>query len=190
MIFDRFEDIPRLRYGLIMADPPWKFSNFSKKGEKKSPSAQYECMSLEAIRDLPVSHLAATDCVLWLWTTNPIAHLARDVIEAWGFTVKTSGGWVKTTSTGKIQFGTGYWLRTTGEPYIIATMGKPKLHARNVPSHFLAPARQHSRKPDRAYELARSMAPQAWALDLFSREDRPGWDSFGNEVGKFEEVAG
>lgn len=186
MIYDRFEDIPRLRYGLVMADPPWFFRNYSKKGERKAPSGQYACMTLDEIKALPVGHLAGDHCVLWLWATNPMLDRAFEVMEAWGFTFVTAGTWLKTTRTGKMQWGPGYRLRSTNEPYLIGTMGKPPKGSASVPSGFPALAREHSRKPDLAYRHAEMMAPGAWALDLFSREERPGWDSFGNEIGKFD----
>lgn len=100
-------------YGLIMADPAWKFNNWSAKGEHKNASAKYDCMPLSAIKALPVNMLAAGDCVLWLWATNPMLPDAIDVMRAWGFNYVTAGTWVKTTVTGKPFFGTGYWLRSS-----------------------------------------------------------------------------
>jgi N6-adenosine-specific RNA methylase IME4 len=40
-----------------------------------------------------------------------------------------------------------------------------------------------------AYGHARRMAPHVQAIDLFSRQEREGFDCFGNEVGKFQEDA-
>lgn len=70
--FTSFDEIPEASYGVIMADPPWLFANWSKKGEAKNPVAHYRCMPVEDIRDLPVHRLAGRDCVLWLWATNPM----------------------------------------------------------------------------------------------------------------------
>jgi len=48
------------------------------------------------------------------------------------------------------------------------------------------PIREHSRKPDEAYAAAEALLPRAMnRADLFSRTDRPGWTSWGNETGKF-----
>lgn len=186
MIYTKFDQIPRLRYGLIMADPPWQFKNYSKKGEKKAPGSQYNCMSLEEIKALQVGHLAGENCILWLWATNPLLNRAIEVLEAWGFAFVTAGTWMKTTRNGKMQWGPGYRLRSTNEPYLIGSIGKPLKGSASVPSGFGALAREHSRKPDLAYRHAEMMAPGAWALDLFSREVRAGWDNFGDEIGKFE----
>lgn len=185
--FTEFAQIPRLKYGLIMADPPWLFDNWSVKGERKSPKAQYDCMDLTDIAALPVSHLARGDCILWLWATNPMLPQAIAVCQSWGFTFKTAGHWVKRSKHGKLTFGTGYCLRSAGEPFIIGTIGNPSYHARNVRSVIDAKVREHSRKPDEAYEAAEALAgPHVYRLDLFSRQERDGWDAFGNEVEKFE----
>lgn len=189
MIYSHFDQIPRLRYGFLMIDPPWRFTNYSAKGEKKNPVSQYECMTLDAIKALPIGHIAATDCVMWCWATNPMMPAILDVIGAWGFKFSTMGTWLKTTKTGKMRWGPGYWLRSTNEPYIIATLGKPKIASSSIPSGFAAEAREHSRKPEIAYSYAQMMAPNAWRMDLFSRQEREGWDQFGNEIGKFEDEA-
>jgi hypothetical protein len=48
-------------------------------------------------------------------------------------------------------------------------------------------ARQHSRKPEEAYDLVDALLPShARKADIFSRQVRPGWDSWGDEVDKFE----
>lgn len=45
--------------------------------------------------------------------------------------------------------------------------------------------REHSRKPDEAYDYISKLYPLASKLDVFSRENRIGWSCWGDEVGKF-----
>lgn len=176
-------------FDLIMADPPWHFAlRDESHGAGKSPQAQYQCMSLDQIAEMPVSVLAADNCALWLWATNPMIPQALQVMAAWGFTFKTGGHWVKTTKHGKLAFGTGYLLRCAGEPYLIGTRGAPKT-AKNVRSVIMAQIREHSRKPDLAFSEAERWIPDARRLELFSRQSRPGWSTWGNEAGKFDEDA-
>lgn len=188
MIFDRFDQIPPMKYGLIMADPPWLFKNWSKAGEKKNPTSHYDCMDMESFADWPVHLLAAPDCVLWLWATNPMLPQAIDLVGRWGFRFATAGHWVKRTKNGHLQFGTGYRLRSSGEPFLIATIGNPKT-GKSVRSVVDAKVREHSRKPDEAYSAAEALVPGVWRLDMFSRQEREGWDCFGLEAGKFEATA-
>lgn len=195
-------------FDLIMADPPWAYAMRSEKGYSKAPEAHYQTMPTAEIAALPVEVLAATDCLLWLWAVNPKLPEALQVMAAWGFTFKTAGTWVKRTTRGKDAFGTGYVLRSSNEPFLIGTRGAPrttKATRSTIPTyddgfHSLADGgdwpsasitiegalREHSRKPDAAYLAAEGLMPTARRLELFSRQSRPGWSVWGNEVGKFE----
>ncbi|MEE7478444.1 MT-A70 family methyltransferase [Methylobacterium hispanicum] len=184
-----FGNLQPFGFDLLMVDPPWSFALRSARGEAKSAQAQYACMSLDAIKALPVAQLARGDALLWLWATNPMLPQALDVMAAWGFTFSTAGTWVKTTSGGKLAFGTGYVLRSASEPFLIGKFGQP-VTGRAVRSVILAPAREHSRKPAEAYAAAEALMPGALRrADLFSRESRPGWDAWGNEAGRFDAPA-
>ena len=175
-------------FSLIMADPPWSYGMRSEKGYAKSPEAHYRTMPVEDIQRLPVGHIAAQDSVLWLWALGNQLPQALAVIAAWGFTFKTSGHWAKTTRHGKQAFGTGYILRNAGEPFLIATRGAPKT-SRAVRSVLIAPAREHSRKPDAAFAAAEQMMPEVRRIELFSRQPRAGWDAWGDEACKFANEA-
>lgn len=172
-------------FDIVMADPPWSFDNFSERGEEKNAKRQYPCMSTVDVCKLPVGDLAAKDCVLWLWATNPMLPDAFEVMRRWGFQFKTAGHWAKRTTNGKLAFGTGYILRCAGEPFLIGTMGRPEF-ARNVRSVIEGSVREHSRKPDEAYVAAEQLCPKAtMRADIFSRQVRTGWTAWGNETAKF-----
>lgn len=171
-------------FDLVMADPPWRSEMWSKKGLKKSPEAHYQTMPLDQICAVPVEALAAPDCLLWLWARGAKLQNAITVLEAWGFALKTLGWWAKMTPNGKQAFGPGYIFRNAGEPYLIGTRGAPKT-SKSVRDTIFGLRREHSRKPEEAYRSAERLMPEARRLDLFSRQQRPGWSSWGNEVGKF-----
>lgn len=175
-------------YDLIMADPPWHYEMRSALGEAKSPQAHYQTMSIDMIKAMPVEALAGKNCLLWLWAVGPMLPQALDVMAAWGFAFKTQGEWAKLTKKGKQAFGTGYILRGAGEPFLIGTRGAP-VTTKAVRSVIIAKAREHSRKPDEAFAAAERLMPNARRLELFSRQTRAGWDVWGNEVNKFEDVA-
>lgn len=186
-----FEGLRPRSFNVIMADPPWRLVLRSAKGVTvKGAGGQYQLMDLDDIKRLPVGELAAKDAVLWLWATAPLLPAALEVMAAWGFAYSTCGSWAKRTASGKLRWGTGYRLRSASEPFLIGTKGKPKA-SRNIPSHIDDLAREHSRKPEKAYQLAELMHPSDFVnrVELFAREARPGWIGWGNELGKFTEAA-
>ena len=123
-------------FDLIMADPPWYFKNYSKKGEEKNAVSKYECMELEEIQAMPVSLLAGRDCLLWLWATNPMLDACIETMKLWGFTFRTAGTWNKTTVNGLDEFGTGYIFRSSNEPVLIGAIGNPKICSKSERSGF------------------------------------------------------
>lgn len=186
-----FGHLRPLSYDLIMCDPPWRFETWSDKGrEQKSPEVHYDTLSIPEIKAMfPVGHLAGRDCLLWLWATHPMIDQQIELVRFWGFKFVTTGVWVKRTKTGKLAFGTGYRLRCASEPFIIATNGNPDT-APVVRSVIEGPLREHSRKPDEAYREAERLLPgPVRRADIFSRQSRAGWDNWGNESTKFDEVA-
>lgn len=189
-----FDPLPRHSFDLIMADPNWRFETWSDAGKaQKSPERHYQTDSIETISKYPVRSLAHRNCLLWLWATHPMIDQQIAVCRAWGFKFVTTGVWVKRTKNGKLSFGTGYRLRSASEPFIIGTIGFP-LTSKSVRTVIEGPAREHSRKPDEAYAAAEQLLPRTmWGAarraDLFSRETRPGWTAWGDEIGKFDQQA-
>jgi N6-adenosine-specific RNA methylase IME4 len=184
-----FGDLKMFGYDVIVADPPWQFELYSEKGEGKAAAAQYDLMSLDRIKALPVGQLARGDCLLLMWTCGwAIATgQAQDVARAWGFNPVSEMMWRKTTTRGKVRMGPGYRVRTMHEPILLCTLGNP-VH-RAFPSVFDGVARQHSRKPDEFYKMVGMHTLGAIGrADLFSRETRPGFVGWGNEHGKFDDM--
>jgi N6-adenosine-specific RNA methylase IME4 len=172
--------------GAILADPPWAYAMRSDKGYEKSPEAHYATMGEAAIAALPVGQLAQRDCLLWLWSTWPHLEQALRVMRAWGFAYKTGGSWTKLTQGGQRAFGTGYILRSTTEPFLIGTIGEPKIGSRSVRNLIESVRREHSRKPPEARAMLEKLVPSAFAVDLFAREPWPGHTVWGLEAEKFE----
>jgi hypothetical protein len=86
--------LPRGPYRVIVADPPWTYANRADDASHRAANP-YPGMSIEDICAMPVGEIALADSVVWFWTTN--AHLpeAFRVIDAWGFTYKTTLTWAK-----------------------------------------------------------------------------------------------
>ena len=173
--------LPNKRYGVILADPPWRFEPYSRiTGMDRAADNHYPTSALEEIKALDVASIAAPDCVLFLWATVPMLPQAHEVMAAWGFAYKSHFAWAKD------RIGTGYWNRNKHELLLIGTRG-----------YIPAPARErNAASADRSARRAplgeaggllrdhRTLFPNP-AQDRAARaqrDARPGWDVWGLEA--------
>jgi len=176
-------------YQVIYADPAWRFKTRSEKGRGRSPEQHYRTIDLPKMKQLPVWALAAPNCALVMWVYDPMLPEALELINAWGFKFKTRlFDWVKETSSGEDAFGLGYWTRKGGEQCWLATRGSPRRRAKDVRQYCRAELREHSRKPEEIARRVERLLPGPYC-ELFSRTSREGWDSWGDQTGKFERAA-
>jgi N6-adenosine-specific RNA methylase IME4 len=171
--------LPTKRYGVILADPPWTFVVGSDAWmSTSSPSNHFVTASREEIAALQVDDIAADDCVLFMWSTGPHLDQALYVMDAWGFTYKSQAVWVKDKRA------TGYWFRGQHELLLVGTRGDVVAPAEGTQwsSVIEAPRGRHSEKPDKAYELIEHHFPNLPKIELYARQRRPGWDSWGLEA--------
>jgi N6-adenosine-specific RNA methylase IME4 len=186
-VYTDFNEVPKGKYGAILADPPWHFKAWSDEtGSGRSASQHYNLMSIDDIVALNVGEMAAENCALFLWVVDPMLPDALRVLEGWGFTFKTRAfSWVKTNRrSGGLFTGMGYWSRANPEDVWLGTRGSPKRLSASVHRVIMSPVREHSRKPDEICNRIENLVGGPY-LELFARSERPGWDSLGNEVGKF-----
>ena len=66
---------------------------------------------------------------------------------------------------------------------LLATKGKPKRMASDVQQLIVSKLREHSRKPDEMYDKVERLLEGPY-IELFARNKRDNWDSWGNEVDK------
>ena len=180
-----------MKYSAILADPPWSFRTYSGKGKGRSAEQHYDCMSFPELCVMKIP--AADDAALFLWVTDPMLRLGLELMAWWGFEYKTVAfTWVKCNKPASINHvpqwftGMGYWTRANPEMCLLGTRGKPKRINKDVRQLIVAPRREHSRKPDEIYDRIERLVGGPY-LEMFARQTRPGWDSGGNEVGKFDE---
>lgn len=130
---------PRDRYDIIYADPPWNYENFSELGEDRNAKSWYDCMSIEDLRALPVADLAAPDCALFMWVTDPTLDQGIQLLKDWGFTyVTVAFQWVKLNKLvgdrrdvnldRDVFMSTGYYTRSNPEMVLIGSTGTPTVN--------------------------------------------------------------
>lgn len=174
--------IPGGRYRTIVVDPPWQYndklqsgnSGFGRAHLSRGAANHYDTLSIEGIAAIPVGEWAEDNAHLYLWTTNAFMVEAHELAKAWGFTQKTIVTWVKP------QIGMGHYFRNNTEHALFCVRGSLPTLRNNVPTAFTASRRRHSAKPEAFFDLVQSMSPGPY-LDVFSRQQRLGWDTWGNE---------
>lgn len=164
--------LPKGKYQVIYADPPWEYSN---SGISGAAANHYQTMATEDIANMPVP--AAENSVLFMWVTNPLLEDALRVLNAWGFSYKTNMVWIKDKA------GQGFYVKGQHELLLICTKGSftpdSSLYVRSVVE---APRQEHSEKPEVFYEIIEKLYPKRNYLELFARNKRKGWTSYGNEL--------
>ncbi|MES2903247.1 MAG: MT-A70 family methyltransferase [Pseudomonadota bacterium] len=198
--------LPQIEGGwpVIMADPPWNFRSWVANANPTSSRAaerHYRTMKLEEIMAMPVKQIAAKDAHLMLWITMPFlaAGVHVPLMKAWGFKPSSSAFvWMKLKRKAGVQYelitigelnrflhiGMGHTTRKNVEVCLLGRRGNARRVSKAVLEPIITPVREHSRKPDEAYERAMEYAAGPY-LELFSREEREGWTTWGNETGKF-----
>ena len=171
---------PTQKYGVILADPEWRFDPWSRKtGMDRAADNHYPTTELSGILERDVQSIAAKDCVLFLWATNPMLPQALLVMERWGFKYKSNYCW------GKDIAGTGYWSRGKHELLLIGTRGNipcPALGTQRE-SLIMAPRGKHSEKPEVVLEMIEQYFPTLPKMELNRRGPaRPGWAAWGFEA--------
>ena len=170
-----------MAYDLILMDPPWKFASNSKAKPGRNAMRHYDLMTDAEIAALPVSALASKDSLLLMWATSPMLARSLHIPENWGFKYVSQLVWVKD------RIGTGYWARNRHELVLIYKRGKflcpsPAPFADSV---IQGQQREHSRKPDALHAMIDAQWPDLAKLEMFARQERPGWSAWGNETTKF-----
>ena len=158
-------------YNVVYADPPWDYIG------KKAP---YDTMTLDDICRMQVKN-GPESCVLFLWCSACNIKEAFQVIDAWGFELKTQAVW------DKVKLGTGQYFRVDHENLFLATRGHPPV-AKKARSSVIHEAKtKHSKKPLAAYELIEAMYPELPKIELFCRgTPRKGWAGWGDQCIKAE----
>lgn len=170
-------DLPEGEYELVYIDLPWKYDL------ELSGSPDYKTMTLEEMKE-EIKIPAAENCIMFMWATNPKLLDALALLEYWGFTYKTKIEWIKMKDD-HLQPGTGYYAFGCDEMLLIAIKGSPGTPVVKAKpnSVIIAPKTStHSEKPKKFYEIIEGMYPAKNKIEMFARNKRDGWTSWGDGV--------
>lgn len=162
-------------YDVVVVDPPWAYGREYDPDGSRVANPYPEMIQTELLKlEIPFSN----DCVLFLWTTHAFIWCAKELLDKWGFTYKAAIVWDKE------KMGMGAWLRMQCEFCLIGIKGKPFFNNTKWRDIIREPRREHSRKPDIFYNMVDEITAGR-KLDYFSRTERNGWDSYGNDTERF-----
>jgi site-specific DNA-methyltransferase (adenine-specific) len=173
------------KYSLVLADPPYGYNarNNANTRYGGGAMAHYPTMPADAICALPVRDITAGDCALILWATFPKLPEALRVMDAWGFRYATVAfNWFKTAKNGAPCFGVGYYTKSNTEIALLGIRGKMKPASNFISQVVVSERERHSRKPGIVRDKIVELFGDLPRIELFAREEAPGWDAWGNEV--------
>jgi len=162
-------------YDVISVDPPWNYGR-EYDPETSRVANPYPEMSSEQIKALRLPF--SNDSILFLWTTHKFLPDAFEILKEWGFEYKATLVW------NKEKIGMGAWFRMQCEFCLFAVKGKPFWSNTTERDIIVESRREHSRKPDAFFNMVDKLCVGR-KLEYFSREQREGWEVYGNDTNKF-----
>ena len=175
-------------FNTVLLDPAWNERGAGK--YKRGADQHYPIMKtpdlLQAIIKCPFWSNLDENAHMYMWVTNNFLKDGLWLMEALNFRYITNLVWCK-VKEGKLQNGIGQYFRGSHELCLFGTHKKgkkPTTHKterKDILSAFFEPRTKHSKKPDSFYDLIESRSKGSY-LELFARNTRRGWTSWGNEI--------
>lgn len=183
--------VGRKRFGAILIDPPWRFTNRTgKMAPEHKRLRRYPTMAFDEIAALPVSDLAREQSHLYLWTPNALLAEALGIMREWGFTYKTNIVWYKIRKDGGPDGrGVGFYFRNVTELLLFGVRGRMRTLApgRRQVNVVATRKEEHSKKPDEVYSLIQDCSPGPY-VELFARQRVKGWVQLGDEIDTYAQT--
>jgi N6-adenosine-specific RNA methylase IME4 len=177
------------RFGAILIDPPWRFANRTgKMAPEHRRLHRYPTMSFDDIAALPVGELALPKSHLYLWCPNALLLEGLQIMKGWGFTYKTNIVWYKTRKDGGPDGrGVGFYFRNVTELLLFGTRGNLRTlrPGRRQVNIMVSRKQEHSWKPSETYSIIEACSPGPY-VELFARQQRPKWTSWGDQADTYE----
>lgn len=142
----------------------------------------YPVCSLDEIKEhLKVASNLTTDhSILFLWTIDKYLFEAERIANELGYKLHARMVWNKVTgipAAFTVRYGHEYLLfMYKGKLTPVATEERDKIH-----TVFTEQVKRHSKKPEEAFNIINRLYPTLEKLELYAREERQGFDCWGND---------
>ena len=189
-----YPKLPNKKFDIIYADPPWdyngklQFDKSSKSAEQidlsknifiSSASFKYPTLKTSELMKIPIHKITKSDCLLFMWTTNPHLTQAVDLGRAWGFEYRTVAFvW------DKMVHNPGQYTLSNCELCLVFKRGRiPRPRGvRNIQQLIRSPRKEHSEKPVEVIQAIEKMFPTQKRIELFARKKTGGWTTWGLDI--------
>jgi len=176
-------------YSIFVIDPPWpkKKGGLRKVAPNQTRKLDYETMDVRSIfglLDREIFPTAYDTHMVFLWGIDQYLHEGEVQMSYRGYKLHARMIWDKENGVAP-----GFTIRYSHE--YISWFYYPKMipvdkdYRGKYSSVINERSREHSRKPDRLYNMIDNLYPDQTKLDVFSRERRPGLHSWGNQTDYF-----
>jgi len=172
-------NVPKGKYRTIVIDPPWPMQKIIRQERPyQEKNLDYPVLSIQAIKEITLP-FSDDGCHVYFWTTQKFLPIAFEIFNQWEVKYIQTLVWHK--NVGFTPFGL---FMNNVEFVLFGKKGNLPLLKSGEKAVFRGKVREHSRKPDEFYDLVKKVSPEP-RIDMFSRERREGFDSWGDEVEKF-----
>ncbi len=174
-----------MKYSTIVVDPPWQVRRLESPGAKafgtqegvlRSIPLSYPTLAIDELCALPVNSWAESDAHLYLWTINAYVETTYRIARAWGFEPRTLLTWAKSP----MGIGMGGTFTNTTEFILFCRRGTLSAKRRIDSTWWHWKRGAHSAKPEAFLDMVMQVSPGPY-LEMFARNQRLGWHTWGNE---------
>ena len=193
-------------FPIVYVDPPWEYNQRSVHTESKfggGASGEYNLELPEGMASwAPQFHaMRPRSGVMLMWVTGPFSEAAPALMRAWGYTpIKPILYWAKTTPSGGIFCGPGYYTMSNVEYILMGQANKGRTYAPvnrkavggdgiGIADVHLEPHPRdergkiiHSKKPGLFRDLAVRLFGDVPRVEVFAREQFAGWHAIGDQL--------
>lgn len=180
------------KYGIIYTDPAWPQhkGNLRSCRPNQDRNLDYNTLSLDEITEIhrQAFTFCADKCNVFMWTIDKYLIDTEKFMSELGFSVHARFIWDKGNGIAPaftVRFSHEYllWFYKKGHMLLPSkqTRGKYTTVIRENST-------VHSHKPLIVYHMLDDMFPDVPKLELFARNEKAGWDCWGNQIGLFAKV--
>ena len=173
-------------YDIIYTDPPWNQTKGNKRKSRPNQGKQldYPTLSMEDIKKNQelIVHNCSDKHNVFMWTIDKYLFETEQMMKELGYSLHARFIWDKENGVAPaftVRFSHEYLLWFYKKGNILMPVKEKRGKYTTV---LREQSTKHSKKPECAYKMIEEMFPDALKLEMYARNVREGWDSWGNEI--------